>query len=58
MGDRATLRSLSNYSYLMDASTFDQSVTQGNQRTMSDICIEIGTKPPSSFVLSHAGNEE
>ena len=25
---------------------------------MSDLCISIGTDPPSSFVLSQAGNEE
>ena len=58
-GDRATLRSLANYFHLMDAgTTFDQSVSQGQQRAMSDLCISIGTDPPSSFVLSHAGNEE
>ena len=59
LGDRATLRSLANYFHLMDAgTTFDQSVSQGQQRAMSDLCISIGTDPPSSFVLSHAGNEE
>ena len=59
LGDRATLRSLANYFHLMDAGpTFDQSVSQGQQRAMSDLCISIGTDPPSSFVLSNAGNEE
>ena len=59
LGDRATLRSLANYFHLMDAgTTFDQSVSQGQRRAMSDLCISIGTDPPSSFVLSHAGNEE
>ena len=38
--------------------TSDQSVTQGQHQAMSDLCISIGTDPPSSFVLSHAGNEE
>ena len=28
------------------------------QRAMPDICIEIGTNPPSYFGLSYAGNEE
>ena len=43
----------------MDAgTTFDQSVTQDQQRAMLDMCVEMGTKPPSAFVLSHAGNEE
>ena len=59
LGDRATLRSLANYYHLMDAgTTFDQSVTQDQQRAMLDMCIEMETKPPSSFVLSQAGNEE
>ena len=59
LGDRATLRSLANYFHLMDAgTTFDQSVSQGQRRAMSDLCFSIGTDPPSSFVLSHAGNEE
>ena len=59
LGDRATLRSLANYFHLMDAgTTFDQSVTQDQQRAMLDMCVEMGTKPPSSFVLSHARNEE
>ena len=59
LGDWATLRSLANFFHLMDAgTTFDQSVTQGQHHTMSDMCIEIGTNPPLSFVLSHAGNEE
>ena len=59
LGDRATLRSLANYYHLMDAgTTFDQSVTHDQQRAMLDMCIQMGTKPPSSFVLSHAGNEE
>ena len=59
LGDPATLRSLANYFHLMDAgTTFDQSVSQGQRRVMSDLCISIGTDPPSSFVLSHAGNEE
>ena len=57
--DRATLRSLANYYHLMDVSTtFDESVTQDQQRAMIDMCIEMETKPPSSFVLSQAGNEE
>ena len=43
----------------MDAGIpFDQSITQGQQRAMSDMCFEIGTNHPSSFVLSNAGNEE
>ena len=43
----------------MDAgTTFDQSVTQDQQRAMLDMCVEMGTKPPSSIVLSQAGNEE
>ena len=59
LGDRATLRSLANYYHLMDVSTtFDESVTQDQQRAMIDMCIEMETKPPSSFVLSLAGNEE
>ena len=59
LGDRATPCSLANYFHLMDVcSTFDQSVTQDQQRAMLDMCMEMGTKPPSSFVLSHAGNEE
>ena len=59
LGDRATLRSLANYYHLMDVSTtFDESVTQDQQRAMIDMCIEMETKPPSSFVLSQAGNEE
>ena len=59
LGDRATLRSLANYYHLMDnGTTFDQSVTHDQQRAMLDLCIQMGTKPPSSFVLSHAGNEE
>ena len=59
LGDHATLRSLANYFHLMDAgTTFDQSVTQDQQRAMLDMCVEMGTKPPSSFVLSHARNEE
>ena len=59
LGDRATLPSLANYFHLMDAgTTFDQSITQDQQRAMLDICVEMGTKPPSSFVLSQAGNEE
>ena len=59
LGDRATLRSLANYFHLMDVSTtFDESVTQDQQRAMIDMCIEMETKPPSSFVLSQAGNEE
>ena len=52
LGDRATLRSLANYFHLLDAgTTFDQSVTQDQQRAMLDMCVEMGTKPPSSFVL-------
>ena len=59
LGERATLRSLANYYHLMDVSTtFDESVTQDQQRAMIDMCIEMETKPPSSFVLSQAGNEE
>ena len=59
LGDRATLRSLANYFHLMDAgTTFDQSVSQGQRRAMSDLCISIRTDPPSSFVMSQAGNEE
>ena len=59
LGDRATQRSLANYYHLMDVSTtFDESVTQDQQRAMIDMCIEMETKPPSSFVLSQAGNEE
>ena len=59
LGDRATLRSLANYFHLMGAgTTFDQSITQDQQHAMLDMCIEMGTKPPSSFVLSQAGNEE
>ena len=59
LGDCATLRSLANYFHLMDAGTsFDQSVTQDQQRAMLDMCIEMETNPPSSFVLSQAGNEE
>ena len=59
LGDRATLRSLANYFHLMNAgTTFDKSVTQDQQRAMIDMCIEMETKPPSSFVLSQAGNEE
>ena len=59
LGDRATLRSLANYYHLMDVSTtFDESVTQDQQRAMIDMCIKMETKPPSSFVLSQAGNEE
>ena len=59
LGDRATLRSLANYFHLMDVgTTFDESVTQDQQRAMIDMCIEMETKPPSSFVLSQAGNEE
>ena len=59
LGDRATLRSLANYYHLMDAgTTFDQSVTHDQQCAMLDMCIQMGTKPPSSFVLSHNGNEE
>ena len=59
LGDRATLPSLANYYHLMDVSTtFDESVTQDQQRAMIDMCIEMETKPPSSFVLSQAGNEE
>ena len=43
----------------MDAgTTFDQSVTQDQQRAILDMCIEMGTKAPSSFVLPHARNEE
>ena len=50
---------LTNHFHLMDAgTTFDLSVTQGQQRAKSDICIEIGTNPPSSFLLFIAGNEE
>ena len=59
LGDCATLRSLANYFHLMDASTtFDQSVSQGQRHAMSDLCISIGTDPPSMFVFSHAGKEE
>ena len=59
LGDRATLRSLATYFHLMNAgTTFDQSVTQDQQRAMLDMCVEMGTKAPSSFVLSHNGNEE
>ena len=59
LGDRATLRSLANYYHLLDAgTTFDRSVTQDQQHAMLDMCIEMETKPPSSFVLSQAGNEE
>ena len=59
LGDCATLRSLANYYHLMDAgTTFDQSVTHDQQCAMLDMCIQMGTKPPSSFVLSHNGNEE
>ena len=59
LGDRATLRSLATYFHLMNAgTTFDQSVTQDQQRAMLDMCVEMGTKAPSSFVLSQAGNEE
>ena len=59
LGDRATLRSLANYFHLMDVgTTLDQSVTQDQQRAMIDMCIEMGMKAPSSFVLSQAGNEE
>ena len=59
LGDRATLRSLANYFHLMDVgTTFDQRVTQDQQRAMIDMCKEMETKPPSSFVLSQAGNEE
>ena len=59
LGDRATLNSLANYFRLMDAgTTFDQSITQDQQRAMFDMCIEMGAEPPSSFVLSHAGNAE
>ena len=59
LGDRATLPSLANYFHLMDAgTTFDQSVTKNQQRAMLDMCVEMGTNPPSSFVLSHTGNEE
>ena len=57
LGDRVTLRSLATYFHLMNT-TFDQSVTQDQQRAMLDMCVEMGTKPPSSFVLSQAGNEE
>ena len=59
LGDCATFRSLANYFLLMDAgTTFDQSVSQGQRHAMSDLCISIGTDPPSVFVFSHAGNEE
>ena len=59
LANRATLRSLANHFHLMNAgTTFAQSVTQGQHRAMSDLCISIGTDPPSSFVLTHAGNEE
>ena len=59
LGDRATLGSLASYFHLMDAgTTFDQSVTQDQQPAMLDMCVEMGTKPPSSFVLSPAANEE
>ena len=59
LGDRATLRSLATYFHLMNAgTTFDQSVTQDQQRAMLDVCVEMGMKAPSSFVLSQAGNEE
>ena len=59
LGDRATLRLLANYFHLMDVgTTFVESVTQDQQRAMIDMCIAMETKPPSSFVLSQAGNEE
>ena len=52
LGDRATLRSLANYFHLMDVgTTFDQRVTQDQQRAMIDMCKEMETKPPSSFVV-------
>ena len=55
LGDRATLRSLANYYHLMDAgTTFDQSVTHDQQRAMLDMCIQMGTKPPSSSGLENS----
>ena len=45
--------------FLIDVcTTFDKSVTQGQQRAMSDFCIQFCTNPPSSFVLSDAWSEE
>ena len=59
LGDCATLHSLANYFLLIDVcTTFDKSVTQGQQRAMSDFCIQFCTNPPSSFVLSDAWSEE
>ena len=42
LGDCATLHSLENYFHLMDVcTTFDQSVTQGQHRAISDFCISL-----------------